>query len=208
MFFIWWRGQNGVMTGGMEAKDGFGARRPFDAEALGADGNPAIGTDFERRADTPNIRPPRAAWSWAQNGAFFFFGEFPGSLRGHAQFAMGFVGVAVEAQSIDVGVGDFDLGDLFAGEIRRQPSLPELVFPLDFSFGLGCWRIKEANVVKFKRRAQLSQSLGILGKKEGMVIDVNLQWSAVGQERGREEIEVGQQEFAAINFGVCSTICG
>lgn len=189
------------MACGVKAEHYFGAWRPFNAEALGADGNAAVSPDLEGRADAPNIRPPWAARGWSQNGAFFFFGQFPGPLRGHAQFAVDFVGVAMEAQCVDVRVGHFEFSDLFAGEIGWQPALPELVFPLDFPFGLRRWRIQEANVVKFKRRAQLGQGLGILREKDGVVIDVNLQWPAVAQEHGGEEIEVGQQEFAAIDFG-------
>ncbi len=68
---------------------------------------------------------------------------------------MGFVGVAVKSQGVDVGVGGFDLGDLFAGEIGREPPLPELVFTLDFALGLGCWSIKEANVVELESPAEL-----------------------------------------------------
>ena len=68
----------------------------FEPEALGADGNAAIGADLERSADTPNIRPPRAARGGAQDGALFLFGEFPGLLRGHAQFVMDFVGVVMD----------------------------------------------------------------------------------------------------------------
>lgn len=189
------------MACGMEAENYFGAWRPFDAEALGADGNPAVGPDLEHRAEAPNIGPPRATWGWAQHGSFFFFGLFPSSLRGHAQFAVSFAGVAMESQSVDVRVGDFDFGDLFAREIGWQSALPELVLALDFPLGLGCWGIQEANVVKFERRAELRQGLGIFGEKHGMVIDVNLQWSTVAQECSGEKIQVGQQEFAAIDFG-------
>ena len=175
----------------MEAEHYFGARGAFEAEALGANGNPAIGPDLERRADTPDIRPPRAARGWAQHGTLFFFGEFPGALGGHAQFAMGFMGVAVESQRIDVRVGDFDLGDLFAGEIGWQAALPELVLTLDFAFGLWGWGIKETDVIEFKCRAELRERLGILREKDDVIIDVNLQWSSVAQERGGEEIEIG-----------------
>ena len=45
------------MAGGMEAQNDLGARRTFDAEALGADGHAAIRADLERRADAPNIGP-------------------------------------------------------------------------------------------------------------------------------------------------------
>ena len=119
------------MACGMEAENDFGAWRTFDAEAVGADGDSAVGPDLERRADAPNIRPPRAARSWAQHGAFFFYGLFPSALRGHAQFAVGFAGVAMQSQSVDVGVGQVEFGDLFAGEIGWESALPELVFALD-----------------------------------------------------------------------------
>ena len=189
------------MAGGMEAQDYLGARRTFDAEALGADGNAAIGSDLERRAQAPNVRPPRAAGSWAQDGALFFLGEFPGLLRGHAQFAMGLVEVTLESQSVDVWVGGFDLGDLFAGKIGWEPALPELVLAFDFAFGLGRWGIKETDVVELERPTELSHRVGILREKDGVIIDVNLQRPAVDQEGGGEEIEVGQEEFSTIEFG-------
>ena len=53
------------MAGGMEAENHLGARRMFEAQALSADGNAAIRADLESGADTPNIRPPRAARGWA-----------------------------------------------------------------------------------------------------------------------------------------------
>ena len=90
------------MAAGMEAQHYPGARGTLDTEALGADGNAAIGADLERRADTPNIRPPRAARGGAQDGPFLLLGEFPSLLWGHAQFAMDFVGVAVKSQGVDV----------------------------------------------------------------------------------------------------------
>jgi len=189
------------MAGGMEAQDYLGARGAFDAQALGADRYAAVGADLEGRADTPNIRPPRAVRGGAQDGALFLVGEFPGLFRGHAEFAMGFVGVAMKSQSVDVWVGGFDLGNLFAGEIGREPSLPELVLALDFALGLRRWSIKEADVVELERPAELSQRVGILREKDGVIIDVDLQGSAVDQESGGEEIEIGQEEFSAIEFG-------
>jgi len=81
---------------------------------------------------------------------FSFWARFPACWGSHAQFAVGFVGVAMKPQSVDMGIGVFDLGDVFAGEIGREPALPELVFALDFSLGLGRWGIKEANVVEFE----------------------------------------------------------
>ena len=189
------------MAGGMEAQDYLGARGTFDAQALGADGHAAVGADLECCADTPNIRPPRAARGGAQDGPLFLLGEVPSLFRGHTQFAMGFVGVAMESQSVDVCVGGFDLGNLFAGEIGGEPGLPELVLALDFALGLRRWGIKEADVVELERPAELGQRVGILGEKDGVIIDVDLQRSSVGQESGGEEIEIGQEEFSAIEFG-------
>ena len=114
---------------------------------------------------------------------------------------MGFVGVAMESQSVDVWVGGFDLGNLFAGEIGREPALPELVLALDFALGLRRWSIKEADVVELERPAELGQRVGILREEHGVIIDVDLQRSAVDEESGGEEIEIGQEEFSAIEFG-------
>src|ERR1039458_5627377 len=107
----------------------------------------------------------------------------------------------MESQSVNVGVGGFDLGNLFAGEIGREPALPELVFALDFALGLRGWGIQEADVVELERPAELGQRVGILGEKDGVIIDVDLQRSAVDQESGGEEIEIGEEEFSAIEFG-------
>lgn len=189
------------MAGGMEAQDDFGAPRMFEAVALGADRNAAIGADFDGGANTPNIRPPWTSGDRAQNGTFFFLGTVPGLLWSHAQFAVDFVGVAMKPQSVDMGIGIFDLGDVFAGEIGWEPTLPELVFALDFSLGLGRWGIKKANVVELEGRAQLGEHVGILGEKHGVIINIDLQRSAVSQKGGGQEIQVGEQEFAVIDFG-------
>ena len=63
---------------------------------------------------------------------------------------MGFMAVAVMAQIVDMVVGRFQVGDLFAGKIGREPFLPELVFPFDFAFGLGSRSIAETNVIKLE----------------------------------------------------------
>ena len=201
LIFVWWGGQDGVVACGMEAQNHFGPAGMFDAEALGADGNTAIGADLEVGANTPNIRPPRTSGGWAQDGAFFFLGAVPGLLWSHAQFAMGFVEVAMEPQSVDVRVGLVDLEDVFAGEKGWEPALPELVLALDFTLGLRRWSIKETNVVELEGPAQLSQRVGIVGEKHGVKIDVDLQGPAIGQERGGKEIQVGEQKFPVIDFG-------
>ena len=81
-------------------------------------------------------------------------------------------------------MGAFDLGDVFAGETGREPALPELVFALDFPLGLGCGGIKETDVVELEGPAELGQGFGILREKEGVIIDVELQRTAMEEEGG------------------------
>ena len=63
------------------------------------------------------------------------------------------------------------------------------------------WSMGNCGEMNIECRAELGQGLGILGEEHSMVIDVDLQGSSVAQERGGQEIKVGQQEFAAIDFG-------
>ena len=100
-----------------------------------------------------------------------------------------------------MGIGDFDLGDVFTGEIGREPALPELMLALDFPLGLGRGGIKETDVVELEGPAELSEGFGILREKDGVIIDVDLQRTAMEEEGGGEEIEIGQQEFPFIEFG-------
>ena len=196
-----WSGQDGVMARGMEAEGHLGPDGKFDSEALGGNRHATIGTDFEGGAKTPNIGPPGAARGRTQDGTFCFFGEVPSLLRGEEQFAVGFVSVAMKSQSIDVRVGDLDVRNLFAGEIGREAALPELVLTLHFSFGLRCWSIKETNVVKLEGRAKLGEGVGILGEKDGVKIDVDLERASVGEESSGQEIEVREEQFSIVEFG-------
>lgn len=184
----------------MEAKHDFGARWFFQAQPLRPDGHPAVGADLEGGAHAPDKVPPRASGGRAQCGAVFFPGLRPGTVRRLAQFAMDFAGVVMRPQGVDVPVGDGDFGDLFTGEVRWQPALPELVFAFDFALGLGRGGVAQADVVELERPAQLREGGGIVGEKEAVVIDVELQGPPVGQEGGGQEVEVGEEEFALINL--------
>ena len=113
---------------------------------------------------------------------------------------MHFPGVAMRPQGVDVWVGDFDFGDFFTGKIGGQAPLPVLVSPFDFAFGLGRGGIEETDVVKLERPAQLGQGVRIVGEKDTVVIDIDLQGAAVGQERGGQEVEVGEQEFPLVKL--------
>jgi len=201
VFFIGWGSENGVVAGGVEAENDFGSWGKFQAQALGANGNATIGADLDGGPNAPNIRPPRATRGWAQHGTFFFFGQIPGPLRSKTQFAVSFVSVTMEAQSLDMGIGLGQLGDAFTGKVGRETFLPELMFALDFAFGLGGGSIKETNVIKLERPAQLSESVRGFSEKEAVIIHVELKRSPVGQEGRGQEIEVGQEQLAVVKFG-------
>ena len=197
---IWGSGQHGMVAGGMEAKDHLGFGWFFNAQSLRADGHATVAADLDDRAHAPHIIPPRAAGCGAERGTLFLLGLVPSPLRGLAQFAMDFVGVAMGSQGVDVWIGDIDFGDFFTGEAGGQAPLPVLVGPFDFAFGLGRWGIEKTDVVKFECPAQLGQGGRVVGEKETVVIDIDLQGAAVGQERGGQEVEVGEQQFALINL--------
>ena len=200
MLRIWGGGQHGMVACGMEAKNHLGLRWFFDAEALRADGHTTITADLDGGAYAPHVIPPGTAGCWTQDGAFFFSGLIPGSLRRLAQFAMDFLSVALRPESGDMGIGSCDFGNLFAGEVGRESALPELMFAFDFAFGLGRGGIAETDVIELERPAQLGQGVRIVGEKDTVVIDVDLERTSVGQESVWEEVEVGEQEFALINL--------
>ena len=194
-------GQHGMVAAGMEAKDDFGGGRFFDAQALGADGDATVAPHLEDGAHAPHVLPPRAAGRGAQDGAFFFFGLGPGRLRGLAQFAMDFPGVAMRPQGVDLRMGQSDFGDFFAGEIGGQTARPILMGAFNFAFGLGRGGVTETDVIKLECPAQLRERVRIMGEKDTVVIDVDLERASVGQESRGQEVEVGEQQFALINLG-------
>ena len=184
----------------MEAKHYFGIGRFFDSQALCADRHAAIAADFDDGPDAPHIIPPRAAGCWPQDGAFFFSGLIPGPLRGLAQFAMDFMFVTVRPQVIDLGIGHCDFGDLFAGEVGGESALPVLMSAFDFAFGLGRGGVEETDVIELERPAQLGEDVGIVSEEDAVVIHVDLERASVNQKSSREEVEVGEEEFAFINL--------
>ena len=130
-------GQPGVVAVRVAAKHHPAARWSFHSQPLRADGHAAIGTDVKGGAHAPHIMPPRAGWCRTQSGSLFLAGLIPRPLRGQAQFAMDFRGVAMRPQVVDRQMGDCDFGDLFTGEGGGEAALPELMFAFDFAFGLG-----------------------------------------------------------------------
>ena len=190
-----------MVIGWVETKDDRGAGRFFNSQALRADWHTGIRADFESCAHAPDVIPPGAWGSRAQGGTFFLPGLIPCAQRSLAQFAVNFLGVAMGSERIDVGIGRFDFPDVFAGKEGGQASLPELVFAFDLAFGLGRWGVAQADVVEFESPAQLGKRVGVVGEKDAVIIDVELQGPSVGAESGGQEIEIGKQQFAFVNFG-------
>ena len=158
--------EDGDITVWMLAVDEAGARRSLDAQALGADGDAALGADEDGSAQAPDVGPPRAARSGAQGGTVFFGGALPGGERGHAQFAMALVGVAMGAEFFEQGVGGGEVGDGIRGEDRRETVLPVLMAALDLALGLGRGGVTEAHAVKMEGFAELGERAGRWVKKK------------------------------------------
>ena len=193
--------ENGMLAVGVNAKDDFGAWRDFHSEALRADGDVAVVADFDDGALAPDVGPPGAARHGAQDGTVFLFGGVPGLLGIHFEFAMDFVLVAMEAEVADLRVGLGKVGDLLAGEEGGEAVLPELVFAFDFAFCLRRGGVAEGNAVEAERLAELSEGVGDVGEEDGMEVHVEFEREAVFEEGGREEIVVGQEVFAFVEFG-------
>ena len=193
-------GEDGVVTTRMQAEDDFGAGWNFQAEALGADGDATIVAGFDFRALAPNVGPPRTAWDGAQDGALFLFGGVPGLLRFHLEFAMDFVLVAVQAQGLHLWVGVFELGDLLAGEEGGEAVLPELMFAFDFALGLGRGGVAEGDAIEAEGCAELGEGVGDVGEEEGMKVHVEFQGQAAFEESGGEEVVIGEEGFALVEF--------
>ena len=68
----------------MKAAGDGGAAWALDAEALGADRDALVGTDFGLGALAPDVGPPGALRGGAQDGTFFFESEVPSGLRSGA----------------------------------------------------------------------------------------------------------------------------
>ncbi len=186
----------GVMT-----KDEFGFGGGLDSEALGGDGDAAIVGDLDDGAFAPDERPPRTTWDGTPHGTFFFFGGVPGLLGFPLEFALEFVLVAMVAQVGDVGIGLREIGDVFAGEKGGEAVLPELVFALDFAFGLRRGGVAEGDAVEVEGFAELGEGVGDLGEEAGVEVHVEFEGQAVFEKGGGEEVVIGQEVFVLVEFG-------
>ena len=189
--------EDGDVAVGVEAVDEAGAGWGLDAQAQGACGDASVGVDFEGRAEAEDAGPPRAFGGWAEDGAVFLLGAQPGGERSHGEFAMALVGVAVEAEIGEQGVGAVEVGDGLCGEERREAVLPVLMAAFDFAFGLRGGGIAEADVVEAQRLDELGESVRNAGEKEAVAVHIEGEREAVGAEGARQEVEVGGEVLPA-----------
>src|SRR6476659_4280459 len=99
-----------------------------------------------------------------------------------------------------MAVGIFQISDLFASKIGREPFLPKLMFPFDLTLGLRSRSIEETNVIKLESPAQLGQGFRGFREKDAEIVHVELQRPAMSQESCRQEIQVGQEQFPVIKL--------
>lgn len=192
--------EDGDVAIGMEAVDETGARRSLYAKAAGSCGDAAVWLDGDRGTEAPDVGPPRAAGSWPQRGAAFLLGGLPSGERSHGQFAMAFVGVAVEAEFGEQDVEGFEGGDGFRGAEGGEAVLPVLMAAFDFALGLRGRCVTEGDAVKVERGAELGERLGNRREKEAVAINVEAQREAVEEKGAREEVEVGEERLGGIDL--------
>jgi hypothetical protein len=101
--------------------------------------------------------------------------QLPSLLSFHPKFKLDFVLVAMEAKVLDMRISLLDIGDAFTGEAGGQALLPEEVTAFDFAFGLRGWRVAKADAVEVQSLAQLGQGVWVMGEKQTVKIDMDLQ---------------------------------
>ncbi len=184
-----------------EAADEARAWRGVHGEAEGADGDFAVVADTDGGAEAPEETPPRAGWRRAESGTVLGEGLLVCGAGSGADFAVDFVGVGVGAELLEEGVGGFEGEDVIGGEQGREPFLPVVVAALDLAFGLGSGGVAQGDAVKMEGLAELGERVRGVGEKEGMVIDVEGEREAVGEEDAGEEIEVGEERLGRVKTG-------
>lgn len=193
--------QDGDITVGMETMKDVSAGRDAGTQTLGANGDATVGADFQRRAHTPDVRPPGATRCWTQDRAIFAAGFMSGRIGSAAQFAMDLLGVAMPAQFGQKCVGGFRGSDVFGSEQSGQPTLPVLVLTFDFAFGLGSAGVTQGNAIEVQGGSELSQRLGTLWEEKAMAVHVEFKRQTMFSEGSGKKVQVGQQVFGMINLG-------
>ena len=101
------------------------------------------------------------------------------------------------AEFFEQGVGGGEVGDGVCGEEGREAVLPVLMAALDLALGLRRGGVTEAHAVKVEGFAELGERAGDVGEEEGMVVDVEGEREAVGEDGGRQEVEASEEILLA-----------
>ena len=113
-----------------------------------------------------------------------------------------------EEELVEQGVGGLDGEDMVGGEQGREPLLPVVVAAFDFAFGLGSGGVAEGDAVKVEGFAELDEGVGSVGEEEGVVVHVEGEREAVGEEDAGEEIEVREEGLGRVKTGTGIAACG
>jgi hypothetical protein len=199
--WFWWGGQKGDVAVWMEAVDDLGTWRQAGGKALRADGNAAVGTDLDEGALAPNVGPPRTSRSGAKHVAALLAREVGGGIGSELQFAVDFLGIAVEAKLVKQCIGLLRRHDVFGGKDAGEAALPVEVLALDLPLGLWSPGIAEADTVEVEGGPQLGERVWALREEDAMAVDVEFEGQAVLQKGRRQEVEVGEQVLAVEDPG-------
>jgi len=196
--------EDGDAAIGVLAVDDLGRRMGGDPKSFQAHGNTPIGSDGDLVAHTPDVGPPGATGYRAQGIIMLSLRLACGCIGGASEFAVDFLGVAVATQGGQQGVGRFRVGDALGREESRQPPLPVLVLPLDFSLGLRCSGVAQGYAVEVERRPELGKGIWALRKEHAVAIDIEFERKAVFGKSGGEEVQVSEQIFPVVDGGTCA----
>ena len=182
------------------ANDG-GTGRGINGLALGADRDFAVVADADAGLLAPDKGPPGTGGGGTEDGAFFGERLRFGGVGSGAEFAVDFVLVGVRQELVEQAVGPVEFKNVVGGQKGREAFLPVVMAAFDFTFGLGCGRVAQLDAVKVEGLTELGESIGVVGVKERMEVDIQGQWQAVGLEDAGEKVVVGQQGFGGIEAG-------
>jgi hypothetical protein len=166
--------------------------------ALGADRDFAVVADSQAGLLTPDVGPPGTRGCGADGGAIFGKGLLVGLEWGLAEFAVDFMLIGMRDELVEEVVGPDQFDDLVSGQERDEAFLPVVVAAFDFTFGLRRWGVEEVDAVEVESWTELGEGVGVVGVEEGVVVHVEDQGEAMGEEDTREEIKVGQESFAGV----------
>jgi hypothetical protein len=110
-----------------------------------------------------------------------------------------FVRVMMIAELVEEDIGLRESGDLLGRKESGESFLPEIVSTFYFAFGLWGGSKAQGNLVEAQGGAELRKGVGLTGKEEGVVIDVQGQRQAAGDKGAGEEVEMRKENLARVD---------